>query len=96
MNELTDTGSLHSLPTVVVPRAPTLPVLLAEQVRVDSRLAHIERGMWYLLALFIAQEILIVAIVGGVVLSDWTRTLVDAATTCDSFSVVSIGAALGG
>lgn len=66
MDDLMDNNSLHSLPTVAVPKVPTLPVLLASQARTDKHLAHIERGLWYLLALFIAQEILIVLIVAGV------------------------------
>lgn len=57
---------LHSQPTVAVPKAPQLSALLAEQVKVEKHLHSIERAQWYLLALFIAQEILIVAIVAGV------------------------------
>lgn len=58
-----DRSSLHSQPTVAV---PTLPLLLSEQVKTEKHLRSIERAQWYLLALFIAQEILIVAIVAGV------------------------------
>lgn len=66
MSELIDNGdSLHSLPTVAVPKAPTLPVLLAEQVEMDKHIATIERVQWYLLLLFIAQELLLVGMVGG-------------------------------
>lgn len=66
MSELIDNGdSLHSLPTVAVPKAPTLPVLLAEQVETDKHLATIERVLWYLLALIVVQELLLFAVVGG-------------------------------
>lgn len=66
MDDLMDNGSLHSLPTVAMPKAPTLPGLLASQVKTEKHLANIERAQWYLLALFLVQEILVVAIVGGV------------------------------
>lgn len=64
--ELTDNGnSLHSLPTVAVPKAPTLPMLLAEQTKTDKYLASIVRAQWYLLALIVVQELLLFAVVGG-------------------------------
>lgn len=65
MNDLMDNGSLHSLPTAAMPKVPTLPMLLAEQTKIDKHLLRIERAQWYLLALFIMQEILIVAIVAA-------------------------------